>query len=105
MSDRVELHPLASLEVLDAERWYEEQITGLGDRFLIAVEAAIGRIARWPDAGSPTRVGEGGQVIERRVATSGFPFAIEYRVMDRTILVLAVHHQRRRPSYWANRTI
>lgn len=41
MNDRVELHPLASLEVLDAERWYDEQITGLGDRFLVAVETAI----------------------------------------------------------------
>lgn len=105
MNARVELHPLASLEVLEAERWYDEQITGLGDRFLVAVEAAIERVARWPDAGSPTRVDESGQVIERRVATSGFPFAIEYRLMDRTILVLAVHHQRRRPSYWAERTI
>ena len=103
--DRVQLHPLASLEVLDAERWYDEQISGLGDRFLVAVEAAIERVARWPDAGSPTRVDERGQVIERRIVMSGFPFAIEYRLMDRTILVLAGHHQRRGPSYWADRTI
>jgi plasmid stabilization system protein ParE len=103
LTHRVRFHPLASAEIAETESWYEDRSAGLGDRFLAAVRAALDRIASGPGVGAPSRVDEKGAVVERRIATVGFPYVIEYRVGDHTILVLAVHHERRSPSYWADR--
>jgi hypothetical protein len=54
--------------------------TGLGDRFVVAVGAAIVRASRWPNAGTSAIHDGNGEVVERRVATSGFPYAVRYRV-------------------------
>ena len=104
MTRPVRLHPLASAEIVDAQRWYEERVAGLGDRFILAVRAATERAARWPNAGTPVRVEADGSVAERRMATPGFPHAVVYRVRDEEVQVLAVHHQRRQPEYWAGRS-
>ena len=48
--------------------------------------------------------GPNGEVVERRVATSGFPYALRYRTIDETIVVMAVYHQRRHPDFGAERS-
>jgi hypothetical protein len=45
-----------------------------------------------------------GGVVERRVTTSGFPSAVRYRVIDRTLIIMAVYHQRRHPDFGVDRT-
>jgi plasmid stabilization system protein ParE len=97
------LHSLAELDVLDAWEWYEQQQPGLGDRFVVAVGAAIARASRSPKAGTPAIHEANGEVVERRIATAGFPYAVRYRVTDGQLLVMAVYHQRRDPNFGADR--
>lgn len=103
MTQPVRFHPLASAEVVDAQLWFERRSVGLGDRFIRALVATTDRAARWPNAGAPVRTLDDGSVAERQVAMSGFPYAIVYRVAGDVVEVLAVHHQHRRPEYWASR--
>lgn len=103
MSLGVEYHPLAALEIVSAERWYETEATGLGDRFLGAVEATVERARRWPNAGTPVVIASDGTIVNRKVLVGGFPWAVGYEASDDTLTVLAVFHQRRKPSDWADR--
>ena len=96
-------HSLAELDVLGAWEWYEQQQPGLGDRFVAAVGVTIARASRWPNAGTPAIHDDKGDVLERRVTTDGFPYAVRYRTTDGQLVVLAVYHQRRRPDFGANR--
>jgi plasmid stabilization system protein ParE len=96
-------HALARADLYVAWAWYEDQQSELGDRFAAAVDAAVQRIARWPKSGSPAVRDEDDEIIERRLATPGFPYAIRYRVVEGTLLVMAVAHQHRRPDFVADR--
>ena len=97
------LHSLAEADVLGGWGWYEQQQPGLGDRFVAAVGAAVASACRWPNAGTPAIHDDNGDVVERKVATVGFPYAVRYRVSAGQILVMAVYHQRRRPDFGADR--
>ena len=102
MSLRILYHELARADLYEAWSWYEARQPGLGDRFVAAVDSALDRVAEWPSSGSPTIAAEGA-VIERRVGTRGFPYLARYRVVNGTILVTAVYHQRRHPDFGSDR--
>jgi len=99
----VEYHPLAATELVDAQAWYEEQNTGLSDRFLTSFEATMKRVSSWPNAGTPVALDDGGAVVNRKAVIGGFPWSVGYEVKDNTVTVLAVFHQHRRPDYWTTR--
>ena len=103
MSLAFTLHPLAEADVLGAWEWYGQQQPGLGDRFVAAAGAAIVRACRWPNVGTPAIDDDNGDVLERKVATGGFPYAARYRVTAGQLIVMAVYHQRRRPNFGADR--
>ena len=103
MNLSVGYHALARADLYVAWAWYEDQQSGLGDRFSAAVDAAVRRAARSPESGSPAVRDDADEVIERRLATPGFPYAVRYRVIEGTLVVMAVAHQRRRPSFGADR--
>jgi plasmid stabilization system protein ParE len=100
----VAVHPLAERDIVQAWEWYEQQLPGLGDRFVAAIGLAIERAARWPHAGVPSIHDDGGEFVERRVAPAGFPYAVRYRVLDGQLMVMAVYHQRRRPDFGSDRS-
>ncbi len=97
MSKSVRLLLPAEQEMYDAARFYQLQAPGLGDEFLNCVEQALRRIMeapeRWPIAHATTR----------RLILSRFPFSLLYRIDPDEIVILAVMHQKRRPSYWLSR--
>ena len=99
----VEYHPLAAAELVAAQAWYEEQNTGLGDRFLTSFEETMKRISRWPNAGAPVAVDDGGAVVNRKTFIGGFPWVVGYEVKDNSVIVVAIFHQHRRPDYWTTR--
>ena len=103
MSLPFRLHPLAEDDLVAAWSWYEEQVPGLGDRFLDAVRATIDAATEWPSSGSPIIQDDEGTVVERRAPTPEFPYAVRYRVIDEVVVVMAVHHQRRHPAVGADR--
>ena len=91
----------ASVEMADAAEWYESYQVGLGDRFLDEVRDGFDRIDRMPLAGSPwtyRSIPDG----TRRVVLLTFPYSIVY-VTDPRIVVVAIAHASREPTYWIDR--
>ncbi len=90
-------HPEAEAELEDASLFYESRMPGLGKSFAAEVERTIVLIREYPDAGSPTAL------PRRRVLVARFPYSVVYRRDPDAIVIVAVAHQRRRPSYWRRR--
>jgi toxin ParE1/3/4 len=92
-------HPLAESELLDAARYYEARSRGLGHSFLAAVRRAIEQIQAFPESSPVVRRGL------RRNALRRFPYSLIYIYEAELgeVKVIAVMHQKRRPSYWKGR--
>jgi len=84
-------------EFLEQISYYEEHQKGLGDRFRESVEAATAIAAVHPKLGSPWKL------RTRRVFPKGFPFAVVYRIEAAELVIFAVAHFKRRPTYWRRR--
>ena len=97
------LHSLAEGDVVSGWEWYEQQQPGLGDRFVASVGAAIASACRRPNTGTPTIHDDHGTVVERKVATSGFPYAVRYRATPQQLIIMAVYHQHRHPDFGNDR--
>lgn len=99
MIKTVRLLPPAEQEMFDAARYYELQAPGLGQDFLDKVELALQDLVssseRWPIV----------QDDIRRRLIRRFPYSLLYRVDPDEVVILAVMHQRRHPSYWLSRKL
>jgi plasmid stabilization system protein ParE len=87
----------AEREMLDAARYYDSQAVGLGEDFLSKVEGAVRDIAEHADRWPVIRF-----EIRRRLVHR-FPYGIFYRIGPEEIVVVAVAHLRRHPTYWIGR--
>ena len=76
---KLQFHPEAEEELLEAVSYYESEVAGLGGRLLAEVES----------------------LAERLLAT--FPYYLIYSVSGEVVYVVAVAHERRRPGYWKHR--
>jgi plasmid stabilization system protein ParE len=94
---RLEFHPEARLEFLDAVTYYESCQSGLGERFVQSVDAAIAGIGENPEAWAEIE-----QDVRRKL-TRVFPYALLYTVEPEYILVVAVMHCHKEPGYWRSR--
>lgn len=94
---RLLLDPAAKAEVSQAALFYEDCREGLGEEFLVAVEAAFDQIRKYPTL---WRILKG---RFRRYLVQQFPYGVIYAVERRTIYVAAVMHLKRKPGYWASR--
>lgn len=95
----VEIHPAVYAELEHSRAWYEERANNLGIGFLDEVNKAIKTVRESPSMW-PFR--DKGRNI-RRYLVRRFPYAVVYRVKERTIQVIAVMHLRRHPDYWRGR--
>jgi toxin ParE1/3/4 len=84
-------------EFLEQVAYYEAQQKGLGERFRQAVQAATTLAATHPKLGSPWKL------RTRRVFPKGFKFSLVYRVEPNEIVIFAIAHFRRKPTYWRKR--
>ena len=87
----------AEIELDHAVQWYGLQAPGLGDAFLVEVLSAAERISRYPEAWHSLDQGL------RRCRLNRFPYGLIYSVENGDILVLAIAHLHRKPSYWRDR--
>ena len=94
--------PEASAELEDAAVWYDSQRPGLGLEFVQAVDAALERIARWPQIGRHIP-GVPNDVPARRCPVHRFPYHIAYLEWEGVIRLLAFAHDSREPGYWFSR--
>ena len=89
--------PEAEADLAEARAWYEGKRVGLGEEFVLCVEAGLEHIRRAPEAAPAVRPGV------RRVVVRRFPYGIFYRIDPDQIAVLAVYHTRRDPRGWQSR--
>lgn len=87
----------ADEELGEVIEYYNQKKSGLGQRFFEEVNEAIERIIRFPLASS--KVGQN----TRRSLLRKFPYSLLYVVEQNMILVVAVAHQQKKPSYYADR--
>ena len=89
--------PDAEADLVEARVWYEAIREGLGDEFLLCIEAGLDHIRRLPQAAVEVYPGI------RRVVVRRFPYGIFYRVDSNQIAILAVYHSSRDPRGWQKR--
>lgn len=94
---RLELHPEARLEFLDAVAHYESCHPGLGERFIQSIGSALARIGETPQAWAEIEQGI------RRKLTRVFPYSLLYTIEPELILVVAIMHCHQAPGYWRSR--
>lgn len=94
---KLEFHPDAEMELLEAAFHYDLEVPGLGARFGTEVERVVGLLLEYPSIGR--EVGSG----RRKSSLYRFPFTLIYAASPEVLHVLAVAHDRRRPAYWRSR--
>ena len=87
----------ARQELRRAVNRYDAQVPGLGDDFASEVEHAVRQFVENPELGSPHLAGT------RRVLTRRFPYSVIYQVRKEQLVIVAVAHHRRKPTYWLRR--
>lgn len=97
MSLAVLVKPEAEADTREAYTWYEAKRPGLGDEFLLCLEAAIETARREPEA-CPTVHG-----AVRRAFTKRFPDGVFFVRESEVIVVHAVYHAARNPRGWQGR--
>ncbi len=91
------IKPLAEEDAKDAANWYNEKLDGLGNEFLLALEAALNAIHRNPNHY---------QIVYnelKRALTVRFPYGIFFTVEEDVIYILAIIHTSRSPKVWKKR--
>jgi len=88
----------ARAELIDAQDWYENEVPGLGRRFLAAVEAVIELMSANP------RQFPAIHKSIRRALLRRFPYALMFVIeAHESLTVIACFHGSRDPAHWQNR--
>ena len=97
MTREITLHPEAEAEVLQALEWYVQRSPLAARAFVHELTSVVRLAARspmtWPRTFGNTR----------HILFPRFPFDLVFRLKGDEIEIVAVAHQRRRPSYWKDR--
>lgn len=92
MAYKLEIRPLATVEILEAFDWYELQREGLGSEFLHELETFYNSLLRNPNSygfyDKPVRQGK----IDR------FPYLVVFEIFDDSVVVYSVFMSRQDPS-------
>jgi len=93
----IQFHELSKKELFDARDYYDDLVFGLGELFINEVEKTLNVIKANPLAYPFIK-----EEIRKAVVIK-FPYSILYRVENEFVYILAVMHQKRKPSYWSGR--
>ena len=94
---KLEFHPEAEMEFIEAAVYYELQVLDLGVRFGAEVRRAADLLMEHPEIGA--RI----DPELRQLIVGRFPFTLIYSVQPDVLQIVAVAHQRRQPGYWRSR--
>lgn len=92
------VQPKAVDDILEAAKWYDNNLKGLGESFINSIDSAIHSIQQNPEA-YPKVYKE-----LRRILIKKFPFGIFYLIENSQIIVIAVLHASRNSKTWQMRT-
>lgn len=91
MSHRIIIRPEAEADLREAHCWYEAHRRGLGEEFLLCVDACVAGVLRYP------RVAPAVHREARRALLRRFPYGVFYVVGEEAISIIAVMDLRRSP--------
>jgi toxin ParE1/3/4 len=94
---KLEFHPEAEQELLEAVSYYEAEVPGLGERFDAEIRIASALLLEYPEIGP--RI----DVALRKLVLDRFPYYLIYSLFSETIYIVAAAHERRKPDYWQKR--
>jgi len=89
--------PAAAADIEDAYDWYESQRSGLGDEFMVAINAAVDSKSENP-LGYPVIHRQTRRLLLRR-----FPYGLYFRLLDNHPIIIAFMHGSRDPIRWQSR--
>ena len=89
--------PDAEEEFLEASRYYESEAPGVGVAFIVEIHKTVSAIIAQPRSAPEVR-----SSIRKKVV-SHFPFNVFYSIETDSIVIVAVAHHKRRPTYWHKR--
>lgn len=88
---RVRIHRLVDFEFREIRAWYAGLSPLAAENFADCFDEALARLRKHPTAHAPWRI------IFRRVRLKRFPYLLLFHADRRTISILAVVHERRKP--------
>jgi hypothetical protein len=91
------IHHHAEEELEEIEKYYDDIRADLGNRFRDEIQLTISRILKRPLAWQEL------SPMIRRCRLTSCPYGVVYHVKPNAILILAVTHLHREPSYWMDR--
>jgi len=94
---RVRFLDPARRELDEAISYYDAELAGLGEVFLLEVLSAVERIRRFPKAWHPLSANT------RRCQIKRFPYGLIYEATETEVLIVAVANLHRRPDFWRSR--
>ena len=97
MSLELLIRPDAEADALEAFRWYNEQVPGLGQEFLAEIDHALESILAHPEANRKL------YREYRRGLTQRFPYSIFYVIHGERVVVFGILHAARDPRVWKKR--
>ena len=86
MSYRLIVRHNAEQQATEAYLWYEERLNGLGDEFILSLDACINSIGRNPNLFQKKYKNIRMGMVER------FPYGVYYIIEGNLIIVLAILH-------------
>ena len=89
----------ALLEMDDAARYYNEQLSGLGVKFYYEVLSTIELIQLFPSSWNQCSPNT------RKAILKAFPYSLIYVIDGETIVIIAIAHHHRKPEYWIDRIL
>ncbi len=93
----IEFLPEADEEFREAARYYESEAPGVGLAFIAEVHRTMSIVVSHPRAAKRIR----GSI--RKKPLTHFPYSLLYSIESDLILIVAVAHHKRRPTYWRSR--
>jgi plasmid stabilization system protein ParE len=90
-------HEAAEAELTEAILYYDGKAVGLGDRFVAEIKTATQKVEQYPEIAPVMEHG-----VRAKTLVS-FPYSLLYVVEQEALFIVAVAHQNRRPTYWADR--
>jgi hypothetical protein len=87
----------AAIELDDAVEYYNEQLSGLGERFFDEVLHTIDVIKSFPEGWSESSENT------RKAVLISFPYTLVYAIDNDTVVIIAIAHHHRKPEYWIDR--
>jgi plasmid stabilization system protein ParE len=89
--------PAAEADYREALHWYEVRSAQAAAGFEAAMQIAVQRVAHAPESWPLCDNRHRFYILKR------YPYSLIYRIEPETVLIVAVAHARRSPSFWKRR--